>query len=132
MTLCCRCNGSGKCQNCICVKNGRSCINCLPKRKDWCRNLSNPKVNSLDKIQIQSSTDAERSNLSVTNSCPSINPSCNSSTDKLSQFNSLPTLPQFNSVASPNFTWGDKDSASFCSALKDVYVEVVHWRKKYH
>ena len=57
------------------------------------------------------------------------NPSCNSSTDKLSQFNSLPTLPQFNSVASPNFTWGDKDSASFCSALKDVYVEVVHWRK---
>ena len=74
----------------------------------------------MDKIQIQSSNGAEGSSLSVAVFCPSAGPSCGLSADKLSQFNS---------VASPNFTWGDKDSGSFCSALKDVYVEVVHWRK---
>ena len=32
-------------------------------------------------------------------------------------------------VAAPNFTWGDRDSESFCEDLQTTYDEVVHWRR---
>ena len=38
MPACCRCNGSGKCINCSCVKSGSVCWSCLPLRKGNCAN----------------------------------------------------------------------------------------------
>ena len=38
MPTCCRCNGSGRCVNCACVKSGFACTNCLPHRKGKCAN----------------------------------------------------------------------------------------------
>ena len=35
---CCRCNCSGRCQNCLCVKSGRPCQGCLPQRLGKCVN----------------------------------------------------------------------------------------------
>ena len=35
---CCKCNRSGRCKGCICVKEGRQCVNCLPGRLGLCRN----------------------------------------------------------------------------------------------
>ena len=35
---CCRCNRSGCCQNCLCVKSGRVCQGCLPQRLGNCVN----------------------------------------------------------------------------------------------
>ena len=35
---CCRCNRSGRCQNCTCVKYGSRCSGCLPGRLGRCRN----------------------------------------------------------------------------------------------
>ena len=35
---CCRCNRSGRCQNCSCVKNGSMCRGCLPQRLGKCVN----------------------------------------------------------------------------------------------
>ena len=35
---CCRCNCSGRCQNCLCVKSGRVCQGCLPQRLGNCVN----------------------------------------------------------------------------------------------
>ena len=35
---CCRCNRSGRCQNCLCVKSGRACQSCLPQRLGNCVN----------------------------------------------------------------------------------------------
>ena len=40
MPTCCRCNGSGRCVNCTCVKSGLACSNCLPLRKGNCANLA--------------------------------------------------------------------------------------------
>ena len=37
--VCCRCNRSGKCRNCLCVKQGRACADSLPSRQDACCNL---------------------------------------------------------------------------------------------
>ena len=38
MPVCCRCNGSGRCMSCSCVKSGRPCVDCLPSRKGHCCN----------------------------------------------------------------------------------------------
>ena len=35
---CCRCNASGKCRNCFCVKSRRPCSGCLPSRRGLCEN----------------------------------------------------------------------------------------------
>ena len=35
---CCRCNRSGRCRNCSCVKAGSTCQNCLPQRLGNCSN----------------------------------------------------------------------------------------------
>ena len=40
--ICCRCNGQGKCKNCVCVKQGRVCINCLLSPAGVCQNLAAP------------------------------------------------------------------------------------------
>ena len=44
---CCRCNASGRCKNCMCVKDGQPCTNCLPSRRGTCSNRSTPTVNQL-------------------------------------------------------------------------------------
>ena len=38
MTVCCRCNSSGRCVSCICVRKGTPCVNCLPLRRGRCQN----------------------------------------------------------------------------------------------
>ena len=38
MPSCCRCNGSGKCLNCACVKKGIHCTDCLPHCRGRCSN----------------------------------------------------------------------------------------------
>ena len=35
---CCRCNCTGSCKNCSCVKAGRTCSNCLPRKLGKCAN----------------------------------------------------------------------------------------------
>ena len=32
-------------------------------------------------------------------------------------------------MADNNFVWGEADSVHLCNSLKEVYNEVVHWRK---
>jgi len=39
------------------------------------------------------------------------------------------SLPAYNPVKEPNFTWGERDSESLVKALDDAYREIVHWRK---
>ena len=38
MPVCCRCNGSGRCKTCSCVKSGRQCVSCPPARNGHCSN----------------------------------------------------------------------------------------------
>ena len=37
---CCRCNRSGRCRYCSCVKSGRTCQGCLPEQLGNCKNIS--------------------------------------------------------------------------------------------
>ena len=45
---CCKCNRTGRCRNCACVKAGRPCLSCLPARLGQCTNsiISNTPVPS--------------------------------------------------------------------------------------
>ena len=45
---CCRCNRTGHCQNCSCIKRGQSCQSCLTQRMGNCVN----------EVQTRSSTSA--------------------------------------------------------------------------
>ena len=45
MVLCCRCNRTGQCRGCACVKAGNLCSNCLPSRLGSCSNVS-PAINA--------------------------------------------------------------------------------------
>ena len=38
---CCKCNKTGRCRNCSCVKTGLQCLSCLPGRLGLCSNNSN-------------------------------------------------------------------------------------------
>ena len=40
MVQCCKCNRTGQCRGCACVKAGRFCSNCLPSRLGRCSNVS--------------------------------------------------------------------------------------------
>ena len=40
MTVFCRCNGGGKCKNCVCAKANRRCMNCLPFKRGCCSNTT--------------------------------------------------------------------------------------------
>ena len=40
MRVCCRCNSSGRCMSCSCVKSGRTYVDCLPSRKGHCNNVT--------------------------------------------------------------------------------------------
>ena len=52
--MCCRCNGSGRCKNCSCVKNGSKCVDCLPARKGRCANRDNPEHHLVSEQQVDS------------------------------------------------------------------------------
>ena len=49
MPVCCRCNGSGRCISCSCVKSGSPCVNCLPLRNGHCNNAGIRTLTSLPK-----------------------------------------------------------------------------------
>ena len=60
MSVCCRCNASGKCRNCVCIKSKRRCSNCLPSRKGCCSNMK-----LLPALQAHDATHARASPASV-------------------------------------------------------------------
>ena len=39
MPVCCQCNGKGKCNNCVCVRSGNICVDCLLSRCGHCDNF---------------------------------------------------------------------------------------------
>ena len=147
---CCKCNRSGLCKGCACVRAGKSCMNCLPSKLGTCRNtftaasevsttrssnqptpatpptpsISTPDTNTESStsqpasatVVVSEATTNSTNYATFSNSCPP-------------PINDAPALPVFNPMSEPNFTWGERDSESFCKELQTTYDEVVHWRK---
>ena len=148
MVQCCRCNGSGLCKNCSCVKAGKACVDCLPSKRQRCSNTCHQPcplspIPSPPAAQPRSDTSPQRATprhdalqLMQQQGTPTSQPQTvpAGSTDSISgPFQLVPTkiskLPEFNPLTGPAFVWGTVDSVSFTSMLDVAYKEVVHWRK---
>ena len=127
MRQCCKCNGSGRCRSCSCVKAGKACVDCLPNKRQGCSNqptqpLSTPPsdhqppsqstiatiassitsyldTDNVEGIQQQLAP-ARRSNLTPTTDLGTV---LNHDIPALSD------LPPFERSANPIFSWGALD-----------------------
>ncbi len=117
---CCRCNRTGLCRGCACVKANRKCSDCLPKRLGNCINLAvttRTPGNQCNQIPPtpQVAQDSQASEGLQDSQVPQAEP--------------CPTLPCFTPMSSPTFTWGEYSATEFSKLLEEAYHVVVHWRK---
>ena len=140
---CCRCNGSGRCRNCVCVKANRPCSSCLPDRRGRCSNIGSSS-------QILTACGATTTNSGGTDpvserdgeSTPADDDSPadvddDSPVDLLvptqlsadRQDATIQELPCPAPMAEAHFTWGpgEVSAEQFIKSVKAAYSEVVHW-----
>ena len=136
MVQCCRCNGSGLCKNCSCVKAGKACIDCQPSKKQRC---SNPRQQSVTSPQLQAPQAPTRPQASLQPAqLPQSSSQPAASTASLGSELASPApqlvpttsnqLPEFQPACNSPFVWGALDSASFTTLLESAYTEVAHWK----
>ena len=105
---CCRCNRTGRCRGCSCVKAGSLCQNCLPSRRGQCTN-ANPNTHDLAiSTSVSVKTEPATSQISDTRS------------------SSAQLLPQASAMDDENnspFTpeWNEKQPAAPVSAACQLY-----------
>jgi len=130
--VCCRCNRSGYCRGCACVKAKRTCDNCLPGKLGHCANKST--INGHSNITVGEPPPRDP--------CPAIDPANGNFTHPKSDSNSeplsvqqtnsdpsCPLLPAYLPMSSPTFTWGNYSGPEFTALVDTTYAEVVHWRR---
>ena len=118
MPPCCRCNGSGRCKNCVCHKSGRSCTDCLPSHRGNCSNGHIPAPPSL-------TTPSKPSTPPTVAPGPVPGPEQWDRADSPSLDGSS-DLPQFAEISHPNFRWGRVDGTTFINLIDKAYDEIVH------
>ena len=147
MAACCRCNRTGRCQNCACVKGGRACQGCLPQRLGKCVNTAQTQPapqtdlsqqNSSSRHTLPSPSIAAPPHSPPSRSSPSTefhsspellsSPSPNT-TAPAEPSDVAPELPAFPPAAEPIFSWGNLKGPEFTKLLDTTYDEVVHWRR---
>ena len=142
MPICCRCNGSGRCISCSCVKSGRVCIDCLPSRKGHCCNSApTPTTSNVAGQELSLSPGVDTPVTAVLGSQDSLlcsvreaNASASATFDGIILETLDPTtaseriLPSFRPVMNMSSSWGDLSSEEFTKVMDDAYAQVVHWR----
>ena len=118
---CCQCNGSSCCHGCSCKKAGKTCINCLPSKRNQCENLS-------DSVGQDSASPTN-----VDDRMPKIDtqPLISCEPNPIADQNDLATasLPGYKECHSPSFILGCHEGDAFCRLIDDTYKEVIHWRR---
>ena len=154
MVLCCRCNRTGSCRGCACVKARRQCSNCLPSKLGSCSNIpSTPTPSIATPTMNQSATNTMPSLTLTSNSSYALSGSAISaqsalrgngatgtpgaqsdsatSTQQADSISCPPCpqhLPTFQPMNTPVFSWGIHNAEDFFHALEATYSEVVYWR----
>ena len=142
MLQCCRCNGSRCCKNCSCVKAGRVCVDCLPRKRLGC--LNPHATTSTQLFQTPpSGSEATTTVISRTttalphNQDRSHEEAPTSPRTSLLHTDLMPTtidngrtsdLPAFTPISNPDFRWGELNSTTFTNFLDTAYKETVHWK----
>ena len=123
---CCRCNRSGICRNCSCVRERKSCSSCLPQHHGRCLNVDNDGSmeteagHNCDQTEAASeATQEERAGeRQVHVSQIGGDGDCN---DQIQA-----ELPFYPPTSRPNFTWGEIDGTTAKNAIDQIYDEIVH------
>ena len=129
---CCRCNRSGSCRGCACVKAKGLCDNCLPGKLGNCTNRSTTTaMASATSGPEPPCRDAFLAATTVSTNDSSVDSSVDSSPPaQLPEPTSPnPRLPEFPSEGQPDFTWANLSGVDFAITLDAMYAEVVHWRR---
>ena len=123
--VCCRCNRTGVCRGCACVRANKPCLDCLPRQLGRCQNVflpsasrptSPPKPIYVDPIPEPISVSQDPANEII-------------STSQMSPpWPQAPTLPCFAQAADPTFVWGSLDGPTCVSAIMKCYHVAVHWK----
>ena len=133
-SCCCRCNGSGRCKNCACVKAGQTCFSCLPGRRGRCQNTesSTPTLNAQSSAPCSTST--QRSKDIICDEAWVSDAEATVTSDVV-QSADVPLhtqdLPHPSAMAEAHFTWGPDEVSSeqFIQSINTAYAEVVHWKR---
>lgn len=137
--VCCKCNSSGQCKKCTCVKAKKRCTNCLPSRLNQCHNQQqedrlSPTSEDTEMIrghagetgeESEKIRDNERRKESETDRSDDI--------ERLSDTGdstAVQPLPSFMKMSDRDFKWGAvEDTVAFVASIDEAYAEVVYWRQ---
>ena len=141
---CCKCNRTGRCCGCACIKACRQCTSCLPIKQGKCQNaVSRPAVPATA-APATATAPAARISMAAPTLCtgmppnpalpqppspqphPAINPGPGDSFPA-----GIVPPPHGSSRSSAGrmcFIWGEVDGATFDSKLAPVYDVVIHWK----
>ena len=151
MPVCCRCNGSGHCMSCFCVKSDRPCVDCLPSRKGYCCNIalapvsisvvddepctsSHPSIDTLvitnrdNVVDSQDALNIFTAESGGANASAIMDGGVNEINTAITSMDVTQTLPLFKSVSRMSSSWGDVSENEFTKAIDSAYAQVVHWR----
>jgi len=138
---CCRCNRTGRCQNCTVSRKRDRVLTVCPTASASAPNLIRSRGHltiMIPDVPAVSRVEADHTNVchshhgdtsSTTGSLhPDPSPSPAADTGGFTQPRStgIPELPVY---TLPRFTWGELDSETFTQGLNHAYSTVVHWRR---
>ena len=131
---CCRCNRTGFCKGCACVKAKKSCVNCLPGKLGNCANRSTATVMGSTNSHPEPLRDSNTTIATAATAATTATTTTSSGDEPplcqpLEPDPPCPRLPDHPSVSVPAFTWGNLSGPDFAMTLDATYAEVVHWRR---
>ena len=137
---CCKCNRTGRCRSCSCVKRGFPCQGCQPMRLGNCENANPSQTPSTSEEPVTLTSNlTQSSEYRSTDSYLVESPEDSIDTAIISQppITSLsssdsatvdPILPPFVAAADPVFVWGECDATQLTDDLNAAYAEAIHWK----
>ena len=148
MVLCCRCNKTGRCRNCACVKAGSLCQSCLPSRLGQCTNSQpvtvSPSSAAVDQPPTQTPSTMSHPQPVQSPSSSQASPSPPHSQPSLQHTHSPINTHQTHNASPPpsppsvswplpplqntDFVWGSKDGKQFLDEVNSAYEQVIHWK----
>ena len=126
---CCKCNRTGTCKNCSCVKKNSRCTNCLPCRLNKCANISSSSTDDTDNIpETQSDFESPESVSEISDGENVLLDLTNQQFPTNVHHDDQCKLPDPSPIVDPSFSWGNLDSETIIAHINEAYDEVVHWK----
>ena len=129
---CCRCNRTGACRSCSCVKSKTPCHNCLPGRLGKCMNslaVENLPLHPVSgPIPTPSEQESRRTSSTIQPDLSESPINAHLSPLEPSEPHATPELRDSIPIASPTFSLALLDAESFCRIISEAFEETTHWR----